>query len=159
MVAAALLLVGSGLPVTKNADAAPPTETALDTTGHGRFGKPGQGVDPRVPLKSAQAGKSIDDGEWEHEESERCRRAVAGTRAGALALCARPAFGCNGWVPTALESDELGHQRSGNASEAHRPNDLKGANADWYVVNSVSTAPSDLVAITDGGVERKGSRG
>ena len=157
VIAVALVLVGLGFPGADSADAAPHGADASEARGQGLFGKQVPGIDAQVPLKSAHAGKSIDDGEWDHEESDHCGGLSLAPGEVLWHFVLGPLRGATD-AATALESYEWGISGL-NPSEAELRSGLRGANADWYVVNTHSTAPNDLVAFTDGGKERKGSKG
>jgi len=119
-------------------------------TGPEASANPGAGVDAQIPLTAAQAGRSLQDASWDHLDSESC---------GASALAPGLVLWHFVLVPlsnatdarTVLESDQWGISDL-SPSEAADGSGIQGANADWYVVNSELSAPTDLVAMTDGAV-------
>jgi Domain of unknown function (DUF5979) len=129
--------------------AAPPAAVHPAAPGAAPVAPEGVGIVAVVPLKDVHAGVSIDDGLWPHNGPE-CEGVVLEPGQILWHFVLGPLSGATN-AGTTLNSAQWG-------IVALHPDDtpgggLQGTNADWIVINTFDTTPTDMTATTDGAVE------
>jgi Domain of unknown function (DUF5979) len=102
-----------------------------------------------VPLKAAHAGVSIDDAPWPHNGPE-CEGVVLEPGQVLWHFVLGPLSGATN-AGTTLNSAQW--SIAGLHPEDTPGGGLQGGNADWFVINSFDTTPTDMTATTDGALE------
>lgn len=109
----------------------------------------GGGIVAVVPLKAPHAGVPADGGDWPHNGPE-CEGVVLEPGQVLWHFVLGPLSGATN-AGTTLNSAQW--SLAGLHPEDTPGGGLQGANADWIVINSFDTSPTDLTATTDGALE------